>query len=123
MVIALLDPVIRALGGKTAGGVDPACLAGMLHMTHGQVAELAGVHRTTLARNASSPEVQARLGPIATILSRAADMGGGPDKAVMWFRHQPVAAFGHKRPVDLVRNGEADTVLAWLDALEDGAYA
>ena len=123
MATALLDPVIDALCAKASAGIDPKRLADMLQMTLIEVADLAGVHRTTLARNPGSPDVQARLGPIATILSRATDMGGGLPRAVLWFRHQPIAAFGQKRAVDLVRGGEAEAVLAWLDALEDGAYA
>ena len=123
MATALLDPVIGALASAAAPGIDPKRLADMLQMTQSEVAGLAGVHRTTLARNAASPEVQARLGPVATILSRAAGMSGSLGKAVVWFRHQPIAAFGFKRAAELVREGEAEQVLAWLDALEDGAYA
>lgn len=104
-------------------GIDPKRLGDMLHMTQSDVAVLTGVHRTTLARNPGSPEVQAKLGPIATILSRASDIGGGLGKAVIWFRHQPIAAFGYKRAVDIVQGGEAGEVLRWLDALEDGTYA
>ena len=123
MATAFSDPVIDALGDDNVAGLDPKRLADMLQMTLGEVADLAGVHRTTLTRNPRSPEVQSRLGPIATILSRASDLSGGLARAVLWFRHQPVAAFGQKRAADLVRGGEAAVVLAWLDALEDGAYA
>lgn len=123
MAAPLLDPVFDALVGDKAAGLEPRRLAEMLHMTQAEIADLAGVHRTTLARNPRSPEVQARLGPIATILSRASEMGGGLARAVIWFRHQPIAAFGYKRAVDVVHEGEADQVLRWLDALEDGAYA
>lgn len=123
MATAFRDPVIDALADGKAIGLDPRRLADMLQMTLAEVADLAGVHRTTLTRNPGSPEVQSRLGPIATILSRASDLSGGLARAVLWFRHQPVAAFGQKRAVDLVQGGEAAAVLAWLDALEDGAYA
>ena len=50
-------------------------------------------------------------------------MSRGLARGILWFQHQPVVAFGQKRPVDLVQSGEASVVLAWLDALEDGAYA
>jgi transcriptional regulator with XRE-family HTH domain len=123
MAASLLDPVIDALVGVKATGLEPKRLAEMLNMTQAEIADLAGVHRTTLTRNPRSPEVQAKLGPIATILSRASEMGGGLDRAVIWFRHQPIAAFGYKRAVDVVQDGEADHILRWLDALEDGAYA
>ena len=123
MVATLLDPVIDALSANAGASIEPKRLGDMLHMTHAEVADLAGVHRTTLARNPGSPEVQSKLGPIATILSRASDMGGGLSRAVIWFRHQPIAAFGYKRAVEIVEAGEAKQVLQWLDALEDGAYA
>lgn len=123
MATALIDPVIEALADPRSAVIDPRRLAEMLHLTLGEMADLARVHRTTITRNAESPEVQSRLGPIATILSRASDMSGGLARAVLWFRHQPIAAFGQKRAADIVRAGEADALLAWLDALEDGAYA
>jgi uncharacterized protein (DUF2384 family) len=122
MATTFVDPVIGGLAGEGAG-LDPKRLADMLHMTMGEVADLIGVHRTTLSRNAMSPDIQARMGPIATILSRAGDMAGNADRAILWFRHQPIAAFGQKRAVDVVAGGEASALLAWFDALEDGAYA
>ncbi len=121
MVSVPIDPVIDSLAHHDKGIIDPRRLADLLHVTMGDLADMASLHRTTLARNIGSPEVQSRLGPIATILSRAADMSGGLGKAVLWFRHQPIAALGQKRAADLVRTGEANAVLAWLDALEDGA--
>lgn len=123
MVETQHDSVIDGLIVDTVIGIDPKRLGDMLHMTQAEVADLAGVHRTTLARNPGSPEVQAKLGPIATIMSRASDMGGGLAKAVIWFRYQPIAAFGYKRAVDIVQGGEAAQVLRWLDTLEGGAYA
>ncbi len=115
--------MIDALAAPDEAVIDPRRLAAMLHMTMADLADLATVHRTTLGRSAGSPEVQGKLGLIATILARAADMSGGLGKAVLWFRHQPIAALGQKRAADLVSAGEAAAVLAWLDALEDGAYA
>jgi uncharacterized protein (DUF2384 family) len=123
MVATLLDPVIDALSANAGASIEPKRLGDMLHMTQAEIADLAGVHRTTLARNPGSPEVQAKLGPIATILSRASDVGGGLAKAVIWFRHKPIAAFGYERAVDIVHGRKAGEVLRWLDALEDGTYA
>lgn len=123
MVETQHDPVIDGLIVDAVLGIDPKRLGDMLHMTQSDVADLACVHRTMLARNPGSTEVQAKLVSIATILSRASDIGGGPAKAVIWFRHQPIAAFGYKRAVDIVQGGEAGEVLRWLDALEDGTYA
>lgn len=122
MKAALLDPVIDALGSDTFPGIDPKRLACLLGMAQNELAALARIHRTTLARNPSSSDVQVKLGEIATIVARAADMASNPNKAVLWFRHQAVPAFGFRRAADLVQEGDAKAVLAWLNALEDGAY-
>ena len=102
MAATLLNLVFEALNVPKSAGIEPKRLADMLQMTQSEIADLAGVHRTTLVRNPGSPEVQAKLGPIATILSRASNMGGGLYRAVIWFRHQPIAAFRYKRAVEVV---------------------
>jgi uncharacterized protein (DUF2384 family) len=122
MATAMLDPVLELLGGGPTPGIDPKRLASLLQMTNAELAALARLHRVTLSRNPASPEVQARLGAIAKILARAADMAGDLNKAIVWFRHQPVPALGNKCPWELVQRGDPEVVLSWLDALEDGAY-
>lgn len=103
--------------------IDPKRLASTLHATVAEVAELAGVHRSSLTRNPASPEIQRKLGDIATVLSRATEMSGSLEKAIVWFRHQPIPALDHARAADLVAQGRAGTVLKYLDVLEHGAYA
>lgn len=123
MATAFLDPVISKVAAVGSATIDPKRLAATLHATVGEVADLAGVHRSSLARNPASPEIQRKLGDIVTILSRATDMSGSLEKAVVWFRHQPIPALEQARAADLVARGEAGAVLHYLDVLEHGAYA
>jgi hypothetical protein len=58
-----------------------------------------------------------------TILAKAAELGGDPGKAVIWFRHQPIVAFGNRTAEELVAAGRGDAVLDHLDDLGDGIYA
>lgn len=122
MASAAPDTMIDALVDTRSHDIDPKRMATILQMTQAELATMIGVHRTTLARNPGSREIQQALSPIATILSMAADMAGNTDKAVIWFRHQPVPPFGAKRPIDMVKEGKAKNVIEWLLALEDGAY-
>jgi uncharacterized protein (DUF2384 family) len=122
MATKMLDPVLSQLCGGSVQGIDPKLLAKLLQMTLGELAALCGLHRVTLSRSPASPEVQVKLGSIATILARAADMAGCLNKAVVWFRYQSIPALGNKSARQAVQNGKADLVLEWLDALEDGAY-
>jgi uncharacterized protein (DUF2384 family) len=120
---AFLTPVLTQVAAPNAAAVDPQRLAAMLGVTLTELADLAGLHRSSLSRNPHSPEIQGKLGLLTTILARAAEVGGGTEKAVLWFRHQPIAALGHARPADLTAAGEGKAVLQYLDALEHGAYA
>ena len=93
-------------------------------MPLGDVARLAKVHRNTLARTPNSPIVQERLGQVARIIAAAADLiDGDVGRAVIWFRHQPLAGFGGATAAELMASGHADAVLTHLEMLRDGVYA
>lgn len=53
----------------------------------------------------------------------AAEMAGGEDQAATWFKHQPIPGWAGKTAYDLVREGKADKVLAYLEATRAGIYA
>lgn len=89
-----------------------------------KVARLAKVHRNTLAQNPDSPLVQERLGEVARIITAATELlGGEQGRAVVWFKHQPLAGFDGRTAEELVAAGHADAVVAHLDLLREGVYA
>ena len=67
--------------------------------------------------------MDAALSPIVRILSMAAEMAGGENRAVIWFKHQPIPGWAGKTAYDLVGEGKADQVLAYLEAVRSGVYA
>lgn len=103
--------------------VSPQRMSHRLRLPLGDLAKLAHVHRNTLARRPDSPAVQKSLDPIVRILAAAEELAGDADKAIIWFRHQPIAGHAGKTPLELVEDGHADAVLAHLEDLRDGAYA
>lgn len=121
-VAAHLDPNLPAVDAVSGAGTDPGKLAVLLDISKTDLARLARVHRTTLTRNPASPIVQDRLGQIVSILTRATELSGSRRKALVWFHHQPIPAFGFRRAIELVADDQGDAVLSWLDAVEDGAY-
>ena len=44
-------------------------------------------------------------------------------RAIVWFRHQPLAAFDGRTAAELVAAGHVDAVLVHLEILRDGVYA
>jgi hypothetical protein len=104
--------------------ISPERLAATLKAPLSEIARLAGVHRNTLARSPGSSKVQARLGDVLRILTEAADLlDGDLGRAVIWFRHQPLAGFAGETAEELVTAGQAKAVLDHLRMLQQGTYA
>ena len=57
------------------------------------------------------------------ILTLAKEMAGDEQRAVFWFKHQPIPGWAGKTAYDLVHEGRADQVLAYLEAVKSGVYA
>jgi uncharacterized protein (DUF2384 family) len=57
------------------------------------------------------------------ILTMAQEMAGSEQRAAIWFKHQPIPGWDGKTASDLVHEGKADQVLAYLDALRSGVYS
>ena len=53
----------------------------------------------------------------------AAEMAGDENRAVIWFKHQPIPGWAGKTAYDLVGEGKSDKVLAYLEAVRSGVYA
>ena len=105
------------------GIISPRLMSRALRISLSELSKAVHVHRNTLTSKPESERVQARLGQIAKIVTVAAELTGDPGRAVVWFRHQPLAAFDNKTPEELVREGHAEAVLAHLNTLADGVYA
>jgi uncharacterized protein (DUF2384 family) len=103
--------------------LNPRRVAEVLGIGISDLAELIGVARNTLAGRTGTKRVDAALSPVVRILAMAAEMAGGEDRAAIWFRHQPIPGWAGKSAYDLVGEGKADKVLAYLEAVRSGVYA
>ena len=57
------------------------------------------------------------------ILKRVKTQTGSLWSAYVWFRSEPMAGFGGMTPSQLVREGKASHVHAYLDRIMAGGYA
>jgi uncharacterized protein (DUF2384 family) len=93
-----------------------------MHMPLTELSQVIRMHRNTLTKRPNSPNVQSRLGQVARIISRAAAMTGGNfNRAVIWFRFEPLAGFNHKTAEQLVAMGHANAVETHLDCSQKEA--
>lgn len=98
-------------------------LSEQLGVTQSELAKLVGIARNTLTATSATRKVDAALSPIVRILAMAAEMAGDESRAVIWFKHQPIPGWAGKTAYDLVAEGKADQVLAYLEAVRSGVYA
>jgi hypothetical protein len=123
MTAALLDvPAIR-FGADEAPFLSARRVAEVLGVTLSELAALIGVARNTLAAKAGARKADAALSPVVRILAMAGEMAGGSERAAIWFKHQPIPGWAGKTAYDLVGEGKADKVLAYLEAVRSGVYA
>jgi Protein of unknown function (DUF2384) len=111
------------LGRSDEPFLSPRRVAERLGVTLTELAAMIGVARNTLAAKAGGRKVDLALSPVVRILAMASEMAGGEDRAAIWFKHQPIPGWAGKTAYDLVKEGEADKVLAYLEAVRAGVYA
>lgn len=120
----LLSPFLDQVIDKRQGTISPKRISEALRMPLSRLARLANVHRNTLSRRPASSSVQEPLALVARIVAAAAELvEGDTGRAVIWFRHQPLAGFSGRTAEELVADGHADAVLSHLEMLRDGGYA
>lgn len=98
-------------------------VADQLGVTLAELAKLIGVARNTLTAKSSARKVDGALSNVVRILSIASEMAGDDNRAVIWFKHQPIPGWAGKTAFDLVGDGKSDKVLAYLEAVRSGVYA
>jgi hypothetical protein len=115
MLVAFLEDI------REGDLIAPRRLAERLRVPMTRLSRLARLNRNTMASRPGSPAVQEKLGQIARIIARAAELSGDEGRAIIWFKHQPIAGFGMTAE-QLVEGGRADAVWWTLDSMEEGAY-
>lgn len=133
MADAVLDIQASRFGDGDSPFLSPRRVADLLGVTMTELAGLIGVARNTLAAKgggaragaatAGARKVDAALSPVVRVLAMASEMAGGEERAAIWFKHQPIPGWAGKTAYDLVREGKAGKVLAYLEAVRSGVYA
>ena len=107
------------------GFVAANTLAKVLHITQNDLAEVTGLPRDSVSKSSrcKNRPTQARLRDTVEIINRVSEWSGGVGRAFAWFRSQPLPSFGDKTAEDLVKEGRAEAVKAYLARIADGGHA
>ena len=104
---------------------SPTLIADSLRTTKSEIAGTLGLGKDAFTRSSRvrARKTQVRLRQMLEILNRVEAATGSPIAAYAWFRAEPLPGFGGATPDQLVREGRAEHVHAYLDRIAAGGYA
>ncbi len=108
-----------------SGHISIDDVAGWFGMSKLQLAETVGLGPQTLykADRAAASRTQSRIKEMLEVIARVSDWAGGQQRAMAWYRAQPIAAFGDRTAESLVKDGKAGALRDYLDHIAQGGYA
>ncbi len=104
---------------------SPGRIAEGLRTTTGEIAQTLGLGRDAFSHKARvrAVKTQTRLREMLEILNRVEPQAGSPLAAHAWFQSEPLPGFGNRTPDQVVRDGEASKLHAYLDRIAAGGGA
>ena len=108
------------------GGIfAPVKIAHAFHTTSEEVARSAGLGRDAIQRRdrVRSDKTQRRLREMVEVINKIEPRFGSALIAFAWYRSEPLSGFSGRTAMQLVREGRANEILEFIDAVDAGVYA
>ena len=100
--------------------LSPRRYGQVLRLDMQTLATQAHVHRNTISRAPDAESVQRYLRESVRAMRAAVDITGSVEKAIFWFKNNPLATFDYKTPQDLVSEGRTDALIRYIQSLQAG---
>jgi hypothetical protein len=104
-----------------AAALSPRRFSEVFGMDIQTLATQAHVHRNTISRAPTSDSVQRFLREALRVIRAATDLSGDVNRALFWYRNEPLQPFGYKSAEQLVSDGRTEDLLRYIESLEAGA--
>jgi hypothetical protein len=103
----------------------PRKIADAFRTTSDEVARTVGLGRDAIQRRdrIRSDKTQRRLREMIEIINKVEPRFGSALIAYAWYRSEPLPGFSGRTAMQLVRDGRADEVLDYIDAVGAGVHA
>ncbi|WP_119269670.1 antitoxin Xre/MbcA/ParS toxin-binding domain-containing protein [Taklimakanibacter deserti] len=103
----------------------PGKIAEAFRTTREEVARTAGLGKDAVQRRdrVRSDKTQRRLREMVEIVNKVEPRLGSALMAYAWYRSEPLPGFSGQTAMQLVRNGRAEEVLDYIDAVDAGVHA
>jgi hypothetical protein len=107
------------------GVFAPRRIAEAFRTTSEEVARTAGLGKDAIQRKdrIRSGKTQKRLREMVEIINKVEPRFGSALMAYAWYRSEPLPGFSGQTAMQLVRNGRAEDVLDYIDAVDAGVHA
>lgn len=117
------EAFLERLRDREVGAValSPKRYSEVLNMDLQTLAAQAHVHRNTLSRAPASESVQRFLREAVRVIRAAVDLTGDVNRALFWYRNEPLQPFGYKTAEQLVSDGRGEDLVRYIASLEAGA--
>ena len=115
------DPFAEQFRDAESAFLSPAKVSEAFGLRVQELAEGAHVHRNTPTARPYAPQLQRYLKDMVRVLAVASDMTGDVERAVFLLRNEPLRVFDYRTAEQLVQDGRADDVVAYLRSLAAGA--
>jgi len=100
--------------------ISPRRYSHVLRLELQDLAAQAHVHRSTISRAPDSETIQRFLRETLRVLRAATDVAGDVERAIYWFKNEPLREFDYKTAQALVSQGRADAAVKYLRMTEVG---
>ncbi|MBN3834425.1 DUF2384 domain-containing protein [Burkholderia sp. Ac-20344] len=100
--------------------ISPRRYSSVLRLELQDLAAQAHVHRSTISRAPDSETIQRFLRETLRVLRAATDISGDVERAIFWFKNEPLREFDYKTAQTLVSEGRADAAIQYLQMAEAG---
>jgi hypothetical protein len=115
-----------SLAQYAEGGLfAPRKIADALRTTSEEIVRSAGLGKDAVQSKdrVMSDRTQRRLREMVEIVNKVEPRFGSALLAYAWYRSEPLSGFSGQTAMQLVRNGRADDVLDFIDAVDAGVHA
>lgn len=100
--------------------ISPKRYGQVLRVDMQTLAAKAHVHRNTISRAPDAESVQHYLRESLRVIRAAADVAGSVEKAIYWYKNNPIPTFDYKTPQDLVSEGRIEALIRYIQSLQAG---
>ena len=107
------------------GVFAPRRIAAALQTTSEEIARTAGLGKDAIQRKdrVRSDKTQRHLREMVEVINKVEPRFGSALIAYAWYRSEPLPGFSGQTAMQLVRDGRADDVLDYVDAVDAGVHA